>query len=311
MHPDSELSAPNRRLLGRWSENYLKPAYRQVRSVERRLLKRWEGELLLRARFRRTFNRKLNYKNPRTFTEKLFCRMISTNRYGNPLFTRLTDKYSARDYIRERVGDQHLVKLIWYGSDSKEIPFAQVPKRCVIKTNHSCGGVVIVDGSVDQMQVTEHLEKALATNYYWYAREYQYYEIIPKILIEELIDDGQPSGPLDFRVWCFNGIPKLIQLDNSVHSIDVWYDVDWNLLNLTDVLKRREHCEIAKPRNFEEMMAVSTALAQGIDFVRVDLYSANGKVYVGELTFTPKSGNIQFEPQEWDAILGDAWVLTN
>ena len=38
------------------------------------------------------------------------------------------------------------------------------------------------------------------------------------------------------------------------------------------------------------MLEISKILSADFDFVRVDLYDINGKVYFGELTFSPASG---------------------
>jgi hypothetical protein len=39
-------------------------------------------------------------------------------------------------------------------------------------------------------------------------------------------------------------------------------------------------------------------LAADFPFVRVDLYVAGGRVYFGELTFTPGSGIVDFTPKK-------------
>ena len=72
------------------------------------------------------------------------------------------------------------------------------------------------------------LSEYLASNFYWVAREYQYRNIKPRILIEELIEDGHADGPLDYRFWGFEGKPEIIQVDNRPHNINPFYDVDLN-----------------------------------------------------------------------------------
>ena len=44
------------------------------------------------------------------------------------------------------------------------------------------------------------------------------------------------------------------------------------------------------PKNSSEMVEVARALSADFDFVRVDLYNIDGKIYFGELTCTPASG---------------------
>ena len=55
----------------------------------------------------------------------------------------------------------------------------------------------------------------------------------------------------------------------------------------------------------------TTFMAISFDFpyVRVDLYSVDGKVYFGELTFYPWSGYVQYTPDEADFWFGKDFVL--
>jgi hypothetical protein len=283
---------------------------RELRLIRRRLFRRSESEKLLRAAYRETYRKELNYEDPRTFTEKLFHRMISMDRARDTTFTERADKYLVRDYVLKKVGEKHLVKLIWHGTDPRRIPFEALPDRCVIKTNHGSGGHLLVSGPVDRAAAIKHFNELLKENYYWHSREYQYYKIEPRILIEELIDDGVCLGPLDFRFWCFHGVTELIQVTNHANSIIAFYDAKWSKLNLSHRIGSFQDAQTARPANLSEMLAIAEALARDFDFVRVDLYNARGQIYFGELTFTPRAGIFNFEPKEWDEILGAKWRLS-
>ncbi len=148
----------------------------------------------------------------------------------------------------------------------------------------------------------------LGRNYYWECREFQYYNIMPIALIEDFIDDGEVNGPLDYRFWCFQGKPEIIQVDNNAHDINPFYDLEWRKLDL----RYRNDCRdvvVQQPENFDEMLRVATKLATGIDFVRVDLYNVKGEIYFGELTFTPVAGRLKFQPEIWDRKLGQKWIV--
>ena len=41
--------------------------------------------------------------------------------------------------------------------------------------------------------------------------------------------------------------------------------------------------------------------------LRVDFYEVGSRVYVGELTLFHLSGNVPFEPEEWDYTFG-SWI---
>ncbi len=53
------------------------------------------------------------------------------------------------------------------------------------------------------------------------------------------------------------------------------------------------------------MKSLAEQLAAGTDFLRVDFYEINGKIYFGELTFYPGCGFEEFTPDEWDRKIGD------
>ena len=126
------------------------------------------------------------------------------------------------------------------------------------------------------------------------------------LMIEELLRDGYPDGPLDYRFYCFDGKPKLVQVDDHPHSINTFYDLGWKKVDLAYRPTFRPF-EIERPSNFGEMCDVAAALSEGFSFVRVDLYNCAGRVVFGELTFTPASGVLRFKPQNWDMALGAMW----
>ncbi|MEO6555590.1 MAG: ATP-grasp fold amidoligase family protein [Nitrospiraceae bacterium] len=271
-------------------------------------MRRSEGEEILLQRYVRVHGKHLNLTNPQKFTEKLFCRMISLNRRQNPIFTQLSDKFTARAYVGGKVGEQHLVKLLWHGEDPREIPFDTLPAEYVIKPNHGSGQVIVVKGKADRTDIISRLSVWLESNYYWACRESQYYHIKPRVMIEEYLRSQDGSGPLDYRFWCFKGVPEVIQVDNHAHDINPFFDTEWNQLDLY-YREGASRPPIAKPSNFEQMMLIASQLSAGFDFVRVDLYDINGKIYFGEFTLTPTGGELKLRPESWDLKLGEKWEM--
>jgi hypothetical protein len=280
----------------------------KTRHVKRRLLRRSHGERILLAQYAQATGKQLNAKNPQKFSEKLYCRMISWNRKVDPIFTQLSDKYSARNYVASKVGEKHLVKLLWHGTDPSAIPFDGLPPEYVIKTNHASSQVIVLKGKVDKAEIVSRLSKWLKSNYYWGSPEYQYFHIKPRVIVEEYLKNEDGTGPLDYRFWCFGGVPEVIQVDNHAHDINPFFDTEWNLLDLyyRDGAARPA---LGKPKNFEEMLVIASKLSEGFDFVRVDLYNVNGEIYFGELTFTP-AGSLKLRPPIWDFKLGEKWKMT-
>ena len=54
---------------------------------------------------------------------------------------------------------------------------------------------------------------------------------------------------------------------------------------------------------------LSEILSKKFPHVRVDFYNINGKIYFGELTFFMASGYLEFEPDKFDYVLGEMFVL--
>jgi hypothetical protein len=55
------------------------------------------------------------------------------------------------------------------------------------------------------------------------------------------------------------------------------------------------------------MIDLAERIAQGFDFLRVDLYQVEERIYFGEITVYPNAGLAPFQPAEWDRKLGDWW----
>ena len=140
--------------------------------------------------------------------------------------------------------------------------------------------------------------------------EMQYLDIPPKIIVEEYLE--QQNGNLyDYKVHCFNGKPFCIQLIGDRNLVahtgrQVFLDVDYKKepFNFNDY---PEYTVIPpKPENWSEIIAVAAKLAKPFNYVRVDLYSVNGKIYFGEMTFTPANGLYpDWMPENYDREWGD------
>src|SRR5262249_13754305 len=155
--------------------------------------------------------------------------------------------------------------------------------------------------------VIQVFRNRLTTNYYWQAREAQYYSIEKKAFIEGIIDDGFEDGPLDYRFWCFRENVACVQVNNTKHSINPFYDLEWKRMNLSYGTNPKE-TDIDRPENFPRMLEIAAKLSRDFDFVRVDLYNVRGRIYFGELTFTPSAGEFRFNPIDWDRKFGEMWL---
>ena len=193
-----------------------------------------------------------------------------------------------------------------------DINFNQLPQSFVLKTTHDSGGVVVIKdkSKMNIKKVKDTLNKSLNRDYYRIWREWQYKNVPRRIIAEKYMEN---DGDLkDYKIFCFNGIPKicLVCSNRSKELKKTWYDDNWNKLNLTEGGHKSETF-IKKPKSFDQMKKISTQIAEKTAFLRVDFYDINGKPYVGEITFHPNGGYEQFNPEKWNKIFGNMIDLKN
>lgn len=129
--------------------------------------------------------------------------------------------------------------------------------------------------------------------------------------------DNMHECLIDYKFFCFNGIPKLLYisegLENHATARISFFDTTGKLLPFYRKDYKPFKNDMVLPDNYNEMLNISEKIAKATaaDFVRVDLYSIDGRTYFSEITFYPNAGFIPFEPDEWDMKIGKYLVLSN
>lgn len=269
------------------------------------------SSLIIKKSIFKNFKRKVGYTPnidyPQTFNEKLQWLKLYYRNYNMPL---CADKYCVRDFVSEHGLVEHLVKL--YGKYNKfsEINFDELPNRFVIKVNHNSGGVFVVkDKNIfDTKHIEIQITKLLSRLYEHGINngEWHYFYIKPSIIIEEYIEDH--SGELlDYKIHCFNGQPRYVQVDVGRFRDHkrIFFDLNWAELPLqTSASFPQYKGDIDPPKKLSEMLHIASKLSKDFPYVRVDLYYIQEIIYFGELTFFPANGFGKVTPQGWDLKLG-------
>lgn len=251
-----------------------------------------------------------NILNPSTFNEKVLFRKIFDRR---PVLSQFHDKVAVRGYVAERLGAAVLPRLLFVGERPDLIPFDDLPGKFVVKPSHASGMVVIVTdkNSIDRAEIIEKCQSWLRVDYYLLTREWVYKGIPRRIMVEEYIDDGTGDVPNDLKFFVFDGKVQLIQVDASRFTGHrrTFFDTDWNQLAFT-LLYEKIPAAVPRPRHLAEMVAAAECLADGLDFIRVDLYDTPSQLTFGELSACPESGLGRFHPADHDRRIGALWRLT-
>ena len=257
----------------------------------------------LKLRYKITFHKKLNLDNPQTFNEKLQWLKLNDRK---EIYTTMVDKYEAKKYVANIIGDEYIIPTIGIYNSFDEIDFNKLPNKFVMKCTHDSGGLVICKdkNKLDINEARKKINKSLKNNYYYGGREWPYKNVKPRIIIEKYMG----SNLNDYKIFCFNGVPKYILVcsnrNGNFKNTD-FYDVNWNLMPFTREKHQNNPIGISKPENLNEMLLIAEKLSKDIPFVRVDLYDIKNKIYFGEMTFYPSAGFEGFSPVEWDKKLGD------
>lgn len=254
-------------------------------------------------------------RHPVTFNEQILQR----NLRPDPRYAELSDKLAIRSYVERKLGPEHVIPLIAAPDHFTRDVFDRLPDQFVMKSNHGSSFVKIVkrksETSYEELKALA--DKWLATDFYKVDRERHYRQIERRIFFETLLLDREGRIPADFKIHCFMGrLPKpvmyilLISDRFGQHTQGDVFDVDWNRTEIGIGPYKRSEKAPPPPENLAELLKAAETLASDFEYVRVDLYAFDNRLYFGELTFTPGGGVLPFTPDridfEWGKLLSAA-----
>ena len=258
------------------------------------------------------FHKKLNLKRPKTLSEKVAYIELHCQ---SPLASSCTDKYAVREYVISKGLGEMLVPLVggpW--TDVNDVDFESLPDRFVLKATHGCkmNYLVANKSAVDRAKCRKEMKRWLSTTYGSYSMEPHYLRIPHRIYAEQFLGDKEPL--IDYKFHCMDGVPQFVLVcsDRKANgdaamkvTLDL-FDMDWKQISELVACGAEVPGDgtISKPELFEEMKRVSQVLSADFKFVRVDLCEWNGRIYFGELTFSPANCVFPYFTAEFDAKMG-------
>lgn len=244
-----------------------------------------------------------NTDNPQNIVDKVCCQKlkIASDKSYCDLCSKWADKIAVNSLLDELNFSD--IKIPTYYSNYGRLPeniFDNLPStKLIIKCNHSSGWNLIVDRKqlpTAPKYIVHKINEWLSLNYsYITGYEAQYENITPGVIIEPILVDK----PTDYGFWCVNGNIEGISLTRKLgKNLEEYIAfVDENGMQnkwYIGVSPAQVNLNKNQKQMINAIIPYVKEIAKPFDFVRVDMYYINGKVYFGETTFTPCSGRLTY-----------------
>ena len=251
--------------------------------------------LQLRTLFRFYMHRRLDLNHPQTLDEKIQWMKLHYYR-DNELVQQCADKFRVREYVTSCGLPFILNDLIAVYDNPSQIEWDTLPGRFVLKWNFGAGGNYICTDktSADRVAVERELDRFGSLRFHKITGEPQY-RGKKRLLCEKYIETADGGQPDDYKVYCFGGKALYVLCCHGrvgeMRPSFFFFDRNWELQRFNrQGMEAPEGFTIPKPEGIEVLFQYAEILSKPFPFVRADFYLERGKVYFGELTFTPSGG---------------------
>lgn len=272
------------------------------------LLNGMSDENYLRRQFRLWTGEELNLEDPKGYNEKLQWLKIYDHR---PEYAVMVDKYAVKQWVADRIGDEYLIPTLGVWDHFSQIDFDRLPQQFVLKCTHDSGSILVVKDkrTMDRKEAERKLERCLRRSWYQPYREWAYKNVKPRIIAEAYMTDESGTELKDYKVFNFDGVPKMIQVDYgrfTEHKRNL-YTTDWEYLPVRITYPTDPGHRIKRPAQLEKMLELARLLSEGYPHMRTDFYCVGDRIYFGEITFYHGSGMTRFDPPSFNLEMG-GWL---
>ena len=284
-----------------------------IKEIGKKVVGILPSKMWLSFRFKQRVGYKMDWKNPKTFNQKLQWLKLNDRK---DVYTSMVDKYEAKKYVANLIGDEYIIETLGVWDNFDDIDFDKLPDQFVLKCTHDSGGIAIVKDKkqADIKKIGKKIKKALKHNPYTVDREWPYKNVKPRIIAEKYLEDSETKELRDYKFFCFDGVVKALFVASERYSVNSetkfdFFDENYDHLSFTN---GHPNADIApkKPVNFDRMKELASLLSNGFPHLRVDFYEVDEKIYFGELTFYHWSGMTPFVPFRYDELFG-SWIDLN
>jgi hypothetical protein len=269
-----------------------------------------------------------NFRAPRLWSEKMAWRVLNDDRL---LLQMASDKLASKEYIRRVISSLDaddscaLPVTYWVGTDIRELRrlAGRLPARWVLKPNHTCGRVVLIDSDqepIDWQALQDVTKKWLLPDEEVTVMGHRAYRGARRLFFaEERLGSGEDS-PNDVRVFGFtkqHESPLIWEVQESTGS----HTPVFTNYRYTETFERKpryhfrdgpltHHTELddAGTEVRAALLAIGRRAIQPFDHLRVDFYLDKRQLWFGELAVYPGAGLVGYGV-DIDRERGSHWTL--
>ena len=236
------------------------------------------------------YKREIDLDIPKKLNEKI---LYMAYNYDTSEWSRLADKYEVRQYVENKGLKEILVPIYGIYESYDEIDLRNLPEKFVLKATHGCDMNYLCKekAHIVEKELKRQVNFWLNHNLAFISLELHYLNIKPRVICEAFLETGDREI-IDYKFFCFHGEVRFVEVCSERSKgpyLDI-FTMDWEAKPEAIVGAKNNPNELKKPETFQQMTEIANKLSEGFPFVRVDLYEVEGKVYFGEMTFTPATG---------------------
>lgn len=218
---------------------------------------------------------------------------------GILFYHQMVDKYDAKQFIKEKVGEEYVIPTLGIWDRFEDIDFDSLPNEFIFKNTHDSGSYYICKDK-SKLNILEIRKRLFIDtrkeSYYVFHREWPYKDLQHRIIVEPLI--APPETLREYKFFCFNGEPKFYQTcydrNNALGgAILNFYDLEGYKMDLQDAGHcRHSEVEIPRPINLQKMIDLAKIFSSCTYFLCVDFFEVENRIYCGEFTFFENGGGV-------------------
>lgn len=246
-----------------------------------------------KRQYKKVYGENLNLSNPVKYSEKINWLKFYYAYDENAILA--GDKIGIHKFLKEKKLENLSVPVVGIYSDVEEINWSELPQSFVAKKSNGSGMNIIVKDKKDysekefKMKINSWMKEEFGV----FSEELHYKKMIGKIIIEKYFENITE----DWKIFFINGEEKVIQVTKWVGEdkkfgkreyVKILTDMQGNILYISE--EKSNLTKIKLPESIDEMIKSGRILSKEFPFVRVDYFLGEGKLYLGEMTFTPSAG---------------------